>query len=278
MGDHETLESPGIINAFLNAYFEDRDQGKVRPLESYQREFPGFEELVAREYQRLEGEPALPPVDSTADEPQQVTLDVPKERIGPYTLLTVLGQGGMGIVYLAEQSEPIHRRVALKLIKLGMDTREVLARFESERQALALMSHGNIAQVHDAGTSSDGRPYFVMEHVAGIPIVTYCDRHGLGVRERLKLYIAVCNGVQHAHQKGIIHRDLKPSNVLVAIDGDRAVPKIIDFGVAKSLSQPLTERTVYTQQGQMIGTPEYMSPEQADLNALDIDTRTDIYS
>jgi eukaryotic-like serine/threonine-protein kinase len=199
-------------------------------------------------------------------------------RIGPYRILTVLGQGGMGVVYLAEQEHPIHRKVALKVVKVGMDTREVVARFDTERQALALMSHPNIARVLDAGTSDEGRPYFVMEYVPGIPITDYCDRNRLSTRERLALFITVCQAVQHAHQKGIIHRDLKPSNVLVAIEDGRPVPKVIDFGIAKATHQRLTEQAVFTRHGVLIGTPEYMSPEQADPGRLDVDTTTDVYS
>jgi tetratricopeptide (TPR) repeat protein len=184
----------------------------------------------------------------------------------------------MGEVYEAEQTRPVRRRVALKVIKWGMDTKEVLARFESERQALALMNHLNIARVFEAGATESGRPYFAMEYVKGIPITEYCDVHRLTTKERLELFCQVCEGVQHAHQRGVIHRDMKPSNVLVMIQDDRAVPKIIDFGVAKATSQRLTERTVFTELGQWIGTPEYMSPEQAEMTGLDIDTRTDVYS
>ncbi len=198
--------------------------------------------------------------------------------IGPYRLLSVLGEGGMGSVYLAEQSEPIRRRVALKIIKRGMDTREVIARFESERQALALMSHPNIARVLDAGATKEGLPYFVMEHVAGIPITDYCDKNRLDSGQRLELFEEVCEAVQHAHQKGIIHRDFKPSNVLVSEEDGKARPRIIDFGVAKAINQRLTEKTLFTQRGMIVGTPGYMSPEQADPTALDVDTRTDIYS
>jgi serine/threonine protein kinase len=200
------------------------------------------------------------------------------ERIGPFRILEKLGEGGMGVVYLAEQDRPIRRRVALKVIKLGMDTRQVVARFEAERQALALMSHPNVAKVFEAGSTGQGRPYFVMEYVKGVPITEHCDTHRLTTHERLALFTQACEGIQHAHQKGIIHRDLKPSNILVEIENDRAVPKIIDFGVAKATEQRLTEQTVFTRMGVMIGTPEYMSPEQAGLTAQDIDTRTDVYS
>ncbi len=202
----------------------------------------------------------------------------PPANIGPYRVLDVLGEGGMGIVYLAEQERPLRRRVALKVIKVGLDTRAVIARFESERQALALMDHPHIAQLYDAGASEDGRPYFAMEHVPGIAITEYCDKHRLSTRARLELFVAVCSAVQHAHQKGVIHRDIKPSNVLVMLQDGRPVPKIIDFGVAKATHQRLTEKTVFTQQGLLIGTPEYMSPEQAEMGGLNVDTTTDIYS
>ncbi len=202
----------------------------------------------------------------------------PGDQIGPYKLLSRLGEGGMGVVYLAEQTNPVRRRVALKLIKLGMDTKEVIARFESERQALAMMNHPHVARVYDAGATDSGRPYFAMEYVAGVPITEYCDTHRLGIQQRLHLFTQVCEAVQHAHQKGIVHRDIKPSNVQVSIEGDQPIPKVIDFGVAKATSQRLTERTLFTEQGQLIGTPEYMSPEQAEMTGLNVDTRTDIYS
>jgi serine/threonine protein kinase len=195
-----------------------------------------------------------------------------------YKLLEELGKGGMGIVYKAEQIKPVMRTVALKIIKLGMDTNQVMARFETERQALAVMDHPNIAKVYDAGATDTGRPYFIMELVRGIPITEYCDKHKLGPDERLELFVPLCQAVQHAHQKGVIHRDLKPSNVLVQIKENKHVPKIIDFGIAKATEHRLTERTLFTEQGQLIGTPEYMSPEQAEMSGLDIDTRTDIYS
>ena len=198
--------------------------------------------------------------------------------IGPYHLLELIGQGGMGEVWLAEQKDLVRRRVAIKLIKLGMDTREVMARFESERQALALMDHPAIAKIFDAGSTPEGRPYFVMEYVGGIPITAYCDRHKLTVCQRMELFIQVCEGVQHAHQKAIIHRDLKPSNILVCEVDGKPMPRIIDFGVAKAISQTLTTATVYTQIGTPIGTLGYMSPEQADSGGENIDTRTDVYS
>ncbi len=204
--------------------------------------------------------------------------DLAGSSIGPYRLLQKIGEGGMGEVWLAEQHEPIRRTVALKVIKTGMDTRQVMTRFEAERQALALMDHPAIAMVLDAGATPLGRPYFVMEYVKGEPITDYCDRHRLSTPERLGLFLRVCDGVQHAHQKGIIHRDLKPSNVLVTLQDGQAVPKIIDFGVAKATAQRLTEQTLFTELGVLIGTPEYMSPEQAEMTGLDVDTRTDVYS
>ncbi len=198
--------------------------------------------------------------------------------IGPYKLLEHIGEGGFGIVFMAEQHAPVRRRVALKIIKPGMDTKQVLARFDAERQALALMDHPNIARVLDAGATDSGRPYFVMELVRGVPITEYCDQNNLAVHERLDLFVQVCHAVQHAHQKGIIHRDIKPSNVLVTTLDGRPVPKMIDFGIAKAINQPLTQETLFTRFTEMIGTPLYMSPEQAEMTALDIDTRSDIYS
>jgi len=202
------------------------------------------------------------------------TMDV----IGPYRLLQRLGEGGMGDVWLAEQTRPVRRQVALKIIKAGMDTAQVVARFEAERQALAVMDHPAIARVFDGGATPQGRPYFVMEYVRGETITSYSNRHKLPIRERIDLFLQVCDGVQHAHQKGVIHRDLKPSNILVTVQDDRPVPKIIDFGVAKATTQHLTDRTLYTELGVLIGTPEYMSPEQAEMTGLDIDTRADVYS
>jgi serine/threonine protein kinase/WD40 repeat protein len=200
------------------------------------------------------------------------------ERVGRYKLMEKIGEGGCGVVYVAEQKEPVRRRVALKIIKLGMDTRSVVARFEAERQALALMDHPNIAKVLDAGATDTGRPYFVMELVRGLKITDYCDQHQLATAERLDLFIQVCRAVQHAHQKGIIHRDLKPSNILVTVNDGVAIPKVIDFGIAKATEGRLTDKTVYTELHQFLGTPAYMSPEQAELTSVDIDTRSDIYS
>jgi len=200
------------------------------------------------------------------------------KTVGNYRIIQLVGEGGMGEVYEAEQEHPVRRRVALKLIKWGMDTREVVARFETERQALALMDHPNIARVYEAGATAEGRPFFAMEYVRGVPITEYCDVHRLSLPMRLEIFVAVCDAVQHAHRRGVIHRDIKPSNVLVTVQDDRPVPKVIDFGVAKATSQRLTERTVFTELGQWIGTPEYMSPEQAEMTGLDVDTRTDVYS
>src|SRR6266481_4538417 len=200
------------------------------------------------------------------------------QRIGRYKILEKVGEGGCGVVYVAEQTEPVRRRVALKVIKLGMDTKQVVARFEAERQALAMMDHPNIAKVLDAGSTEAGRPYFVMELVRGIRITDYCDQSNLTTKERLDLFIKVCQAIQHAHQKGIIHRDIKPSNILVTLHDGVPVPKVIDFGIAKATEGRLTDATVYTQLHQFIGTPAYMSPEQAEMSGLDIDTRSDIYS
>ena len=205
-------------------------------------------------------------------------LEAPGQMIGPYKLLQQIGEGGMGVVYMAEQEHPVRRKVALKIIKPGMDSSQVVARFEAERQALALMDHQNIARVLDAGTTDSGRPYFVMELVKGIPITEYCDANRLSPRERLELFVPVCRAIQHAHQKGIIHRDIKPSNVLVSLYDGVPVPKVIDFGVAKATDQRLTERTMFTQHGAVLGTLEYMSPEQAENSALDVDTRSDVYA
>ena len=205
----------------------------------------------------------------------------PGDRIGRYKLLQQIGEGGCGVVYMAEQEEPVRRRVALKVIKLGMDTKSVIARFEAERQALALMDHPNIAKVFDAGATDTGRPFFVMELVRGTKITDYCDQYNLSTVERLKLFTQVCQAIQHAHQKGIIHRDIKPSNILVTISepGAPGSPKVIDFGIAKATTgQRLTDKTVFTAFEQFMGTPAYMSPEQAMMTSLDIDTRTDIYA
>jgi serine/threonine protein kinase len=222
------------------------------------------------------------PLDEDMDEIPNASLDRfaegPGSQIGHYRLLSVLGEGGMGIVYLAQQEEPVKREIALKIIKPGMDSKRVIARFEAEQQALALMQHPYIAHVYDVGLTLSGRSYFVMEYVEGVPITEYCDNTKLTIEARLQLFLHVCEAVQHAHQKGVIHRDIKPSNILVITQDDQAVPKIIDFGVAKAINQPLTDRAFSTEEGQLVGTPEYMSPEQANLGNQDIDTRSDIYS
>ena len=226
--------------------------------------------------ERFDADPSSGDDGRTTDSAQ--TPSAPATAIGHYHLLQKIGEGGMGEVWLAEQKEPVRRRVAVKLIKAGMNTREVMARFESERQALALMEHPAIAKVFDAGSTPEGAPYFVMEYVAGMPITEYCDTHRLAINERLELFTHVCEGVRHAHQKAVIHRDLKPSNILVVELDGKAAPKIIDFGVAKALSQKLTAQTMFTRVGSLIGTPEYMSPEQAFSSGEDVDTRSDIYS
>jgi WD40 repeat protein/serine/threonine protein kinase len=219
--------------------------------------------------------PSAPELPRTLDEP---TTERPGTVIGPYKLLQQIGEGGMGTVFMAEQTEPVRRKVALKIIKPGMDSRQVIARFEAERQALSLMDHPNIARVLDAGSTAAGRPFFVMELVHGVPITEFCDDHKLTPRERLALFVPVCQAIQHAHQKGIIHRDLKPTNVLVTLYDDKPAPKVIDFGVAKATEQPLTEKALFTQFGALVGTFEYMSLEQAEMNAIGVDTRSDIYS
>ncbi len=232
--------------------------------------------------------------DQSGELPDVGTLDFAGERqatvVGPttstagkiiagrYRLLEEIGEGGMGTVWVAEQLQPVRRRVALKLIKPGMDSRQVLSRFEAERQALAVMDHPNIAKVLDGGATDQGSPFFVMEYVRGMPITQFCDEARITVEGRLALFVQVCQAVQHAHQKGIVHRDLKPSNILVCLYDGHPVPKVIDFGLAKAINQPLTENSLYTAHGVMVGTPLYMSPEQAEFNNLDVDTRTDIYS
>ena len=210
--------------------------------------------------------------------PDAAGHEPPGRRVGPYQLLQIIGEGGCGVVYLAEQAKPVRRQVALKVIKLGMDTKNVIARFEAERQALAMMDHPNIARVLDAGATETGRPFFVMELVRGIRITQYCDKDHLNTHQRLKLFIQVCRAIQHAHQKGVIHRDIKPSNILVTLHDGVPVPKVIDFGIAKATAGRLTDNTLFTAAEQFVGTPAYMSPEQADISGLDVDTRSDIYS
>ncbi|HEV8063167.1 MAG TPA: WD40 repeat domain-containing serine/threonine protein kinase, partial [Gemmataceae bacterium] len=242
-----------------------------------------LEALLARQEQvgSFLERPAVEVTPTGADRPKGAKA--PDEAVGQvlagrYKLLEQIGEGGMGTVWLAQQTEPVRRRVAIKFIKAGMDSRTVLSRFEAERQALALMDHPNIAKVLDGGSTQQGRPFFVMEYVKGVPITQYCDDASLTVAERLELFVPVCQAVQHAHQKGVIHRDLKPSNLLICLYDDKPVPKVIDFGLAKAMHQPLTEHTLYTAHGLMLGTPLYMSPEQTAVNNLDVDTRSDIYS
>src|SRR6185503_472613 len=253
------------------AYLDDACRGD---LELRKR----VEDLLAKHFQQDDfmKQPAVE--DSSAASPRAPLPGGPGTTIGRYKLREKIGEGGCGIVYVADQEEPVRRRVALKLIKPGMDTKSVLARFEAERQALAMMDHPNIAKVLDAGATETGRPYFVMELVRGIKITDYCDQNKLTAEQRLELFIQVCRAVQHAHQKAIIHRDLKPSNILVTLNDGRAVPKIIDFGIAKAIEGRLTDLTIYTELHQLIGTPAYMSPEQALMTSVDIDTRSDIYS
>ena len=268
-------------------FVEEQLSGKAPDIEEFISKYPEYEHKIRQKVKEFHKVDSLFDTLAQTDESDFVETLTGRDfagrelvgtQIGPYKLLSLVNEGGMGIVYLAEQKQPIQRRVALKVIKPGMDSKRVIARFEAERQALALMDHSNIAQVYDAGTAENGRPYFVMEYVKGIPITEYCDRHKLTIEERLKLFLLVCDAIQHAHQKGIIHRDIKPSNIQVSIQGEQVVPKVIDFGVAKAISQPLTERTLVTELGQFVGTPEYMSPEQAEMTGEDIDTRSDIYS
>lgn len=270
------LDQQGDVEAFLrDACGDDAQlQNRVQQLLKAHRDAGDF--LIDK------------PLDETADSGRPASneitrsVDVPDakqaEQIGPYKLLEQIGQGGMGSVWVAKQSEPIKRKVAIKLIKAGMDSGQVLARFEAERQALAMMDHPNIARVLDGGVTEQGRPYFAMEYVKGVPLTEYCDQAKLSVRERLELFLPICYAVQHAHQKGIIHRDLKPSNILICLYDGKPVPKVIDFGLAKAMHHSLTEQSIYTAHGMMVGTPLYMSPEQAEYNNLDIDTRTDIYA
>lgn len=236
------------------------------------------QQVLSDNYEKTKAEPGATPAEMGSVLRAHVGHLSAGTLIGPYKLLQLLGEGGMGAVWMAEQEKPVRRMVAVKAIKPGLDSAQVLARFEAERQALALMDHPNIAKVLDAGTTEKGHPYFVMELVKGISLIKYCDDHQLDIRSRLELFIPVCHAIQHAHQKGIIHRDLKPSNVLVAQFDGHPVPKVIDFGVAKAVGSRLTEKTMFTGFGSVIGTLEYMSPEQAEFNALDVDTRSDIYS
>jgi len=272
-----------VEELFLNAV----GQGPAERMAYLDAQCGGDDDLRRRVEVLLEAQPNVggflePHVDLTgAYQPKPMTPEPTSavgDRIGPYKLLEKIGEGGMGEVWVADQLEPIKRRVALKLIKPGMDSRSVLGRFEAERQALAVMDHPNIAKVLDAGTTTDGRPYFVMELVKGTPITEFADARKLTPKQRLELFVPVCQAIQHAHMKGIIHRDIKPSNVLVELHDDRSVVKVIDFGVAKAIGQQFTEKTIYTGFGALVGTPAYMAPEQASFNALDVDTRADVYA
>jgi serine/threonine protein kinase/tetratricopeptide (TPR) repeat protein len=266
MTDHDTRDHDRVANLFLEA----------RKLEPGARQ-KLLDEACEDDSQLRADVESLLVHDQTTTQPAD-SLSRPTEKIGDYRTLQRIGEGGMGEVYLAEQEKPVRRRVALKIIKRGMETDQVIARFEAERQALAMMNHPNVAKVFDAGATEQGRPYFAMEYVEGVPITEFCDRHRLTTKERLDLFMQVCEGVQHAHQNAIIHRDIKPSNVLVSTQDGKRITKIIDFGVAKATTQRLTERTIYTELGQLIGTPEYMSPEQAEMTSESVDTRTDVYS
>jgi len=262
------LETPGERVAFLAGAC--RGDGSLR----------ARVEVLLKSHEEATGflKSAGPSAPNTTQLHVPAAVEGPGETIGPYKLLQNIGEGGFGVVYMAEQEKPVRRMIALKIIKPGMDTAQVIARFESERQALAIMDHPNIAMVLDAGATESGRPYFVMELVKGVPITEFCDKNHLPPESRLKLFIDVCHAIQHAHHKGIIHRDIKPSNVMVTLHDGVPVVKVIDFGVAKATVQKLTERTLFTAYGQMIGTPAYMSPEQAEMSGLDIDTRSDVYS
>ncbi|MBI4601462.1 MAG: SUMF1/EgtB/PvdO family nonheme iron enzyme [Planctomycetes bacterium] len=269
-------DAGAIRVAFYQRYLEDLERGRVQPLEAYQALFPGYDGLIAREHAKLAGSRDEAP--TAAEGARALQSAAPADEVEGYRLLEVLGEGGMGTVWRALQERPLEREVALKVVKLGMDTREVVARFESERRALALLDHPGIAKVFEARATRGGRPCFSMELVRGAPITRFADERRLSVGERLRLFLDVCDAVQHAHQKGIIHRDLKPSNVLVAERDGRPAPKVIDFGIAKSLDRRLSEASLQTEVGQVLGTLEYMSPEQAVLGGLDVDTRADIYS
>jgi hypothetical protein len=269
------ISNPAQRHSFLNQAC-DGDEALRDRLEKLLSALPAADEMFQE---------CLSAVRSSAEEADLFSAnrsiaseEVPGDCIGSYRLVTKIGEGGCGVVYLAEQQQPVRRRVAVKVIKLGMDTRSVVARFNAERQALAMMDHPNIAKVFDGGATTAGRPYFVMELVSGVKITEFCDKTGLDTRDRLTLFAQVCLAIQHAHQKGVIHRDVKPSNILVAWQDGRPTPKVIDFGVAKATADRLTDNTIFTMQTQLIGTPAYMSPEQAELSGLDIDTRSDIYS
>ncbi len=279
------MNTPPSVEDIFNVVVELSREQRPDFLDSACRDSPGLrarvEELLVV-HDSTGGFLAAPtyvgPRPESDDDTRLPGAEGPGSVIGRYRLLEAIGEGGFGTVYMAEQQEPVRRKVALKIIKLGMDTKQVIARFEAERQALAMMEHPNIARVLDAGATDTGRPYFVMELVKGVPMDEYCDQESLSTNERLELFVQICRAVQHAHQKGVIHRDIKPSNVMVTMHDGQPVPKVIDFGIAKATSARLTERTLFTEYHQLVGTPEYMSPEQAEMSELDIDTRSDIYS
>ncbi len=284
--EHDPAGDATRLDRAADIFFELKPLGlleREKVLARLRAQDPALESLVRL---LLRGDAAPLPVESLADDIRAAAEasslrgfgEARGSMVGRYRLLERIGEGGFGVVFAAEQTEPVKRRVALKIVKLGMDTRQVIARFEAERQALALMDHPNIAKVFDAGATETGRPYFVMELVRGLPITQYCDTRRLAIAERLQLFARVCDAIQHAHQKGVIHRDIKPTNVMVTEMGEQIVPKVIDFGIAKATHATLTEKTLFTEMRQMIGTPEYMSPEQASVSGLDIDTRTDVYS
>jgi serine/threonine protein kinase len=276
------LASPAARQVFLNQACADdpvlraRIEGLLAAEAGAEKFFDDVAPLIAQTASDSTSEANL--IGSPGATSEMGAAELPGTRIGRYKLLQRIGEGGGGVVYMAEQEEPVRRRVALKIIKLGMDTRSVIARFEAERQALAMMDHPNIARVLDAGATDTGRPYFVMELVRGVRITDYCDKNHLDTRRRLDLFLQICQAIQHAHQKGIIHRDIKPSNILVTLHDGVPVPKVIDFGIAKATETRLTDKTFFTAYEQIIGTPAYMSPEQAEMSGLDIDTRSDIYS
>ena len=272
------------LDALVAHYIEAIERGETPNREKLIAEYPALADGLRRffaDYDRLQHTNLQP---AAHQENPEATF-IPQHEPQPgtifgcrYKLLQNIGEGGMGSVWVAEQKEPVKRKVAIKLVKAGMDSKQVLARFEAERQALAMMDHPNIAKVFDGGITEHGRPYFVMEYVKGVPFTEYCDKARLSLKERLNLFIPVCQAVQHAHHKGIVHRDLKPSNILICLYDGKPVPKVIDFGLAKAMHQQLTEQSIFTAHGVMVGTPLYMSPEQAEHNNLDVDTRTDIYS
>ncbi|HEX9045418.1 MAG TPA: serine/threonine-protein kinase [Verrucomicrobiae bacterium] len=273
------LSEPGARREFLDRACAG-DPSLRAAVEAMLADQDGAEDFFAKGEATFQQVAADLPAETPVEAVRQADIADPQlgKQVGPYKVLQRLGEGGCGVVYMAQQEKPMQRRVALKIIKLGMDTKSVIARFEAERQALALMDHPNIARVLDAGATETGRPYFVMELVRGVKITEYCDQNNLDTRQRLDLFVQVCQAIQHAHQKGVIHRDIKPSNILVTLHDGVPVPKVIDFGIAKAIEGRLTDLTLFTAYEQVIGTPAYMSPEQAEMSGLDVDTRSDVYS